>query len=305
MKIMSMTMSKKNKHEQLANRLATILTKLNRGDCLNINQLAEEFCISPRTVRRDITERLVDLDWKDTGPDYYSLEKKALGRLYKEDIERFAHFASIQNFFPKDHRDFFMDKLVQSIHIKGHNYEDLSHKSHEFNMIQSAIEKCQYINFSYLKNNSEAAKNYKIAPYILLNRNGIWYLVGLDNGQTKTFCFSQIEKLGVLTETFTVDQAILESIKNTDSIYYGNQLAEVLVHVDAEKAIYFKRRDLLPNQSIVEEKANGDLVVKSERVNQQEILSLMRYWIPNVRILAPEGLQEELNDSLREYLNNQ
>ena len=122
MKIMSITMSKKNKHEQLANRLATILTKLNRGDCLNINQLAEEFCISPRTVRRDITERLVDLDWKDTGPDYYSLEKKALGRLYKEDIERFAHFASIQNLFPKDHRDFFMDKLVQSIHIKGHNY---------------------------------------------------------------------------------------------------------------------------------------------------------------------------------------
>ncbi|MGL4675461.1 MAG: helix-turn-helix transcriptional regulator, partial [Wohlfahrtiimonas sp.] len=270
----------------------------------SINQLAEEFCISSRTVRRDITERLVDLDWKDTGPDYYSLEKKALGRLYKDDIERFAHFASIQNLFPKDHRDFFMDKLVQSIHIKGHNYEDLSHKSHEFNMIQSAIEKCQYINFSYLKNNGEAHKNYKIAPYILLNRNGIWYLVGLDHGQTKTFCFSQIEKLGILSEAFIVDQAILEDIKNTDSIYYGNQLAEVLVHVDAEKAIYFKRRDLLPNQTIVEEKENGDLIVKSERVNQQEILSLMRYWIPNVRILAPEGLQEELNDSLREYLEN-
>lgn len=303
MKVMSMTMSKKN--TQLAHRLAGILTKLNRGDLLSINQLAEEYDVETRTVNRDLRDRFAFLDWAEFGPKYYSLAKLSLGRLYQEDIERFAHFASIQNLFPKNDRDFFQGQLTQSIHIKGHNYEDLSHKSHEFNMIQSVIEKYQYINFSYLKNNSEIAKNYKIAPYILLNRNGIWYLVGLDHGHTKTFCFSQIEKLGVLAETFAVDQAILESIKNTDSIYYGNQLAEVLVHVDAGKAIYFKRRDLLPNQTIVEEKPNGDLVVKSERVNQQEILSLMRYWIPNVRILVPEGLQEQSNDSLREYLNYQ
>lgn len=295
-------MSKKN--TQLAYRLAGILTKLNRGDRLEISRLAEEYEVETRTINRDLRDRFAFLDWAEFGPKYYSLAKSSLGRLYQEDIERFAHFASIQNLFPKNDRDFFQGQLTQSIHIKGHNYEDLSAKSHEFNMIQSAIENYQYINFSYLKNNSETCKNYKIAPYILLNRNGIWYLVGLDHGQTKTFCFSQIEKLSVLTENFIVDQSTLKNIRNTDSIYYGNQLDEVLIHVDAEKSMYFKRRDLLPNQTIVGEKENGDLIVKSERVNQKEILSLMRYWIPNVRILVPEGLQEELNDSLREYLGN-
>lgn len=294
-----------NKNLQLAFRLAGILTKLNRGDRLEISRLAEEFNVETRTINRDLRDRFAFLDWDEFGPKYYSLAKSSLGRLYQEDIERFAHFASIQNLFPKNDRDFFQGQLTQSIHIKGHNYEDLSHKSHEFDLIQSAIEQCQYINFSYLKNNSETPKDYKLAPYILLNRNGIWYLVGLDHGQTKTFCFSQMEKLCVLKETFEMDASILEDIKNTDSIYYGNQLAEVLIHVDAEKSIYFKRRDLLPNQSIVEEKENGDLIVKSERVNQQEILSLMRYWIPNVKILAPNGLQEALNDSLRAYLDGQ
>lgn len=294
-----------NKNLQLAFRLAGILTKLNRGDRLEISRLAEEFNVDTRTINRDLRERFAFLDWKEQGPKYYSLEKSSLGRLYQEDIERFAHFASIQNLFPKSHRDFFMDKLANSIQIKGHNYENLSHKSHEFDLIQSAIEQCQYINFSYLKNSRETPKDYKIAPYILLNRNGIWYLVGLDSGKTKTFCFSQIERLCVLTEKFEPNQTILEDIKNTDSIYYGNQLSEVLVQVDADKAIYFKRRNLLPNQSIVEEKENGDLIVKSERVNQQEILSLMRYWIPNVKILLPSGLQEALNDSLREYLSQQ
>lgn len=294
-----------NKNLQLAFRLAGILTKLNRGDRLEISRLAEEFNVETRTINRDLRDRFAFLDWDEFGPKYYSLAKSSLGRLYQEDIERFAHFASIQNLFPKNDRDFFQGQLTQSIHVKGHNYEDLSHKSADFNVIQSAIEKSQYVNFSYLKNNSEAYKNYKIAPHVLLNRNGIWYLVGLDHGQTKTFCFSQIESPCVLTENFVMNEAVLEDIKNTDSIYYGNQLSEVLIHVDAEKAMYFKRRDLLPNQSIVEEKANGDLVVKSERVNQQEILSLMRYWIPNVKILAPEGLQAELNESLRAYLSQQ
>ena len=292
-------MSQKN--VQLAYRLAGILTKLNQGDRLEISRLADEYKVEARTINRDFRDRFAFLDWEEFGPKYYSLAKSSLGRLYQEDIDRFANFASIQNLFPKSDRDFFQNHLAQSIYIKGHNYEDITDKSSEFGLIQSAITQQQYLNFSYQKNNGEI-KDYTIAPYILLNRNGIWYLVGLDNGKTKTFCFSQIEKLCALNETFCVDQALLDNIKSTDSIYYGNQLNEVIIRVDAEKAIYFKRRALLPNQSIVKEEDSGDLIVKSEKVNQQEILALMRYWIPNVRILAPEGLQEQLNASLREYL---
>lgn len=290
------------KNIQVAQRLASILTKLNRGDRLSIASLAEEFHVAPRTIRRDLTERLLDLDWKEEGPKYYSLSKSALGQLYKEDIERFAHFASIQNLFPKLDREFFKNQLIDSIYVKGLNYEDVSHKTDDFKLIQQAIEQYQYLAFTYLKNGEQTHKDYRVEPYVLLNRHGIWYLIASDQGQIKTFCFSQISKICVLSETFTVDPAILEDIKTTDSIYYGNQLSEVKIEVKANIALYFKRRDLLPNQSIIETRENGDIIVMSENVNDQEILSLMRYWIPHVKILSPEGLQTQLNDSLREYL---
>ncbi|MBS7837515.1 helix-turn-helix transcriptional regulator [Wohlfahrtiimonas chitiniclastica] len=292
----------KTKNTQLAYRLGEILAKLNLGDRLEVAMLAEEFNVTERTIIRDLKERLVFLDWEEQGPKYYSLSKSSLGQLYPEDVDRFAHFASIQNLFPKLDREFFQQKLTQSVCVKGHNYEDISHKKGDFDLIKAAIESQKLLCFSYYKNQSKSHKSYRVAPYILINRSGIWYLMADDQGQIKTFCFSRIEGISVQNEHFTLDQAILEDLKNIDSVYYGNQIKAVTVFVRGEVAIYFKRRKLLPNQSIIEEKSNGDLVVMSEHVSAQEILALVRYWIPNVKILSPEGLQTELEEGLQAYL---
>lgn len=40
-------------HERLAERLASILIKLNNGQKLNAKLLAQEFSVSPRTIVRD------------------------------------------------------------------------------------------------------------------------------------------------------------------------------------------------------------------------------------------------------------
>lgn len=287
---------------ELAFRLGDILAKLNRGERLEVKQLAEEFNVSTRTIRRDLKDRLIFLDWEEEGPKYYSLSKSALGRLYKEDIERFAHFASIQNLFPKIDREFFQKQLTQSICVKGLSYEDISDKKELFAAIKSAIDTQTLIRFSYVKNDRKTMKNYVVEPYILINRFGIWYLIASDAGHIKTFCFSQMNQIEALAETFERDEALLDEIKHTDSIYYGSQLEEVIIEVNAEVAIYFIRRSILPNQSILETKPNGNLLVKSKHVSEQEILSLMRYWIPHVTINSPCGLQEKLNESLERYL---
>ena len=290
-----------SKNLNLACRLADILAKLNQGERLEVNELAEEFNVTPRTIMRDLKDRLVFLQWEECGPRYYSLSKSTLGQLYQEDIERFAHFASIQNLFPKIDREFFQKQLTQSIYVKGHNYEDISHKTADFELIKAAIEAHQYLDFSYHKNGGEV-KNYRVSPYLLLNRSGIWYLIAIDSGQVKTFSFAKISQISVLKETFTIDPHLLAEIKQNDSIYYGNQIDEVTIKVDASVANYFIRRKLLPNQIIQEENDEGDLIVVSQNVAAQEILALMRYWIPNVEILSPQHLQIELEEGLRQYL---
>ena len=43
-----------NKSETLANRLIDILTRLNSGEQLTINMLAESYDAHPKTIRRDL-----------------------------------------------------------------------------------------------------------------------------------------------------------------------------------------------------------------------------------------------------------
>lgn len=56
-----------SKHEKLAYRLASILSKLNEGERLDTHQLAEEFAIDVRTIQRDLNERLNFLAWNERG----------------------------------------------------------------------------------------------------------------------------------------------------------------------------------------------------------------------------------------------
>ena len=51
----------KNKNERLAYRLGGILERLNAGERISVNELAETYGVTPRTIQRDIAERLAFL----------------------------------------------------------------------------------------------------------------------------------------------------------------------------------------------------------------------------------------------------
>lgn len=293
-----------SKHTVLAQRLSDILVLLNQGNRIDANQLAEDFQVHIRTIQRDIKDRLTFLEWEENGPRYYKINRYKLGILTQQDIERFALFASISDLFPKVDREFFQEKLIESVKIKGFQYEDIRHLDKEFKLLKQAIEDRKFVHFSYTKNSQTQGKFYKIAPYSLINKNGIWYLIGTDDDKQKTFCFTQMTMPRVLDETFEPNQQLLEEIKRNDSISFGNQLSEVLVKVSSFAAPYFLRRNLLPNQKLVHKSENGELILASENVNELDIVPLVQYWIPHLTIISPDGLQEKMVEKLKQYIAN-
>ncbi|MDG2938713.1 WYL domain-containing transcriptional regulator [Bisgaard Taxon 10/6] len=287
--------------EKLAFRLADILIRLNRGERLNAKKLAEQYSISERTIRRDLTERFAFLNWNEDKHPYYQLDRKKLGHLTPDDIQRFAKFASISQLFPKIDRTFYEEKLLQSVQVKGLQYEDISHYGREFDMVKSAVENHRVLIFKYSKNNGEI-KHYQIAPYSLLNKNGVWYVIGTDQGKQKTFCFTQMSLLRELPETFTPDENLVRSIKENDSLSHGNQLAEVIIQVSKFAAPYFLRRNLLPNQELVRKLDYGGLILACPNVNEMDVIPLVQYWIPHLVIISPQELQQQIEQKLRNYL---
>lgn len=287
-------------HDKIATRLAQVLNKLNSGERFSINDLVEEFGVTKRTIQRDLNERLSYLPIKKENELFY-LEEYYLGKLNFDDVKNFAMLSGIKELYPSLQENFLKDildnKINQAYLIKGHNYEDLSHKTDDFKLVQNAITNNVRLEFIYKD------KKRVIEPYKLLNSKGIWYLASLEEQTLKTFAFNKISKLVITDSKFDKQDNILDSIKKDDDISFSSTQIEVILQVDKNVAGYFKRRNIVPNQTIVKELTEGGLLVSSKVAYDEEILKLVRYWIPNVKIISPIYLQENLEKVLRYYLN--
>jgi hypothetical protein len=67
---------------------------------------------------------------------------------------------------------------------------------------------------------------------------------------------------------------------------------------------YFKRRKLIANQIIEKELEDGGLIISAKVGHPNQVVPIVRYWIPHIRIISPEGLQAEMEKELAEYLKH-
>lgn len=162
-------------HDTLVYRLAQILVKLNQGEKLEPQALADEFGVNLRTVQRDLNERFAYLPLQKT-EGRYRLDPAFLGKLNTRDIERFACLAGVRGLFPSFSDEFLRDifdiRIQSTLLVKGHNYEDLAGKEALFRQIEQAIIARRHLMFKYQKD--DGSKSYAaIAPFKLMNHKGI------------------------------------------------------------------------------------------------------------------------------------
>lgn len=296
-------MSKRN-HDTLVFRLAQMLVKLNQGEKLDPQALADEFGVNLRTIQRDLNSRFAYLPLEKID-GRYCLESAFLGKLNTKDIERFAGLAGIKGLFPSLGDDFLRDvfdsRMQTALLVKGHHYENLTGKESLFRELEQAIVSRRQISFDYSK--AISVKNYSaVSPYKLINHKGIWYLVGQDAEKIKAFSLTKIAKLTTLETRYCWDAAIDNQIIEEDGIWLSETKQEIVIKVDACVASYFKRRKLIANQVIEKELADGGLIISAKVGHPNQVLPIVRYWLPNLRIISPEGLQHELEKDLLQYL---
>ncbi len=299
-------MRKSSKNELFAHRLVSILQKLNAGETLHVDALVTEHNTVKRTIQRDLNERLAFLPLEKLDSNRYRLEPSYLGKFTVADIRRFADFACVKAMFSKIDQDFFTKYLLESIDVKGVHYESIEGKQAEFDVINRAILNRERLTFYYrrVRQANDTGKAFEVEPYKLVNKNGIWYLIAVHDTKVKVFSFTRISLPKGLSQSFTPDTAILERIEKGDGIYFEGVMDEVILKVASEVAVYFTRRAVLPNQEIVKEMTDGTLIVMCKKVHEQEILPLVRFWIPHVEIVAPDAMKVKLMQQLQGYMDS-
>ena len=114
--------------------------------------------------------------------------------------------------------------------------------------------------------------------------------------------YKVIELIGSSSESW--EKATANAVETASKSLRDLRKAEVVLKVAPAAAGYFLRRKLIDGQKAVKELEDGGLIVSGRIAHPNQILPIVRYWIPNVKVISPEGLQTELDSQLRAYLND-
>lgn len=253
-------------HDTLVYRLAQMLVKLNQGEKLDPQALADEFGVNLRTVQRDLNQRFASLPLIKTNGRYH-LEPTFLGKLSARDIERFASLAGVRGLFPSLSDDFLRDifdtRIQTALFVKGHHYESLAGKETLFRQLEQAIVARYHVSFDYQK--AECTKHYTaVAPYKLVNHKGIWYLAGRDADRLKTFTSAKSNTFGNSIANLNPPLPSTRRSPKKMRMWLGEEKKEIVLKIASTVAGYFKRRKLIANQIIEKELEDGGLIVSAE-----------------------------------------
>ena len=290
-------------HERLADRLANILTKLNMWYQLSIKELASEFGVSTRTISRDFDRINTYLPLlQDNENKKFYLDLNYLGKIAPKDIRNFAQLSGISHLYPSLDMSFLRELLDSRAHqiysAKGYSFEDASQFKELFKVLGKAIQEQRQIGFLY------KGESRLVQPYRLIHHHGSWYLAAVRKDQLRTYRISHIQLMHATHEypQFIPDQDIVKVVEDDDSIWFGQDKQEIILSIDSQVAFYFKQRSILPEQQIVRELGDGGLLVSSKINHDMQLLPLIRFWIPHLKIVNPERLQDEMEKGLKEYL---
>ena len=209
--------------------------------------------------------------------------------------------AGVQAVFPDSSLPWLIGQLEtpadeRGLHVQPIPEEDIA--APIFAELQSAVQNRHPCRFSY-RNKARHAH-----PYQLIHKHGVWYLAALEEGgkQLKIFRLSAIRALQVLdTATFRRQRRHLDYLASQSDIWFTPRAFTVKLRAAPAIARHFQQRALLPRQS-TQQNADGSLLISARIHHPTQLLPVVRYWMPHLRILEPHEWERTLLAELRQTL---
>ncbi len=293
-------------HTRYAQRIAEIIEMLHDGKTVYTQQLAQRYRTSERTIQRDLNNAdRITLPLERTKDGGYRLKApNGTGKFGFTELQRFAELTGVAGSLPSMERTQLarlLDPRSQPpLEYRSEGLENARAFRHLFELLEQQISQHQMVQFDY-KN-----KTRRVAPYRLIQNHGSWYLAGLEQDILKIFRLSLIQNAMPDPDQtpFEPQADVIERIDDSAGIWFASNpsTAQARLQVAPDIAAHFRSRELLPNQRIVEEQPDGQLIIETTYHHPLQILPIIRYWIPHVQILQPSDLQQNLVHGLQGYL---
>jgi len=302
-------MAKKD-YDKTLRRLTQILSKLSYDEKPNTQELADEFNVTVRTIQKDIRDNLTDFPIiRDSNHRLMFHDGFSLNRTILNNDEMMFLKIALSQFDDVRNIELIKDRIFQKLSsknfynpyfIKQDDIEDLDIDSPFIERLEKQIHNQEILKAQL------SSRTTEIEAYKIVNFDGFWYLFAKDlsDNKIKTFKLSEIQKLSSTQKYYKISAKGIENLLNkANSAFYsdGNSF-EVIIKVYKEIAIYFKSKDFLESQKILEEYEDGSLKISFEVSHDEDIDNIIKAWLPHVEVLEPKRFRDKLINELESYI---
>lgn len=294
-------MAASKKHEKAASRMACIIHMAYQDESISVAALAEKFDVTEKTIRVDLHQRLAGVIEKKSNKNYKLLPQYR-STYSKKDIVTIIKKLGLSGVIPSNRLSIIQRMIEASSNYECYCFKQKAHEDsiffHNYSEdLERSIRNSNVITFTYKE------RFRTVNPYLLVCYTNLWYLLATQDGDIKTFALSRIGMLDVTNEKFQKKTEILKEMKDSDTIWFGKEYFTVRLDVSKSIANFFQRRAVLPRQKIIEIKRDGSLLVETTTCSFDEVIPLIQYWIPEIRVLEPLSLRDKVNDNLKNFLD--
>ena len=204
-------MRRMKEHDKLAKRLGIILTRLNTGEKLHLDDLSREFGVARRTLNRDFNERLNYLPIQRDGA-CYSLDPKFLGRQTNKELSLLLLNMGFDTLFSGKHylsNGVLNNKTTPPFLFKNPQVEDISECASVFEKLIESIQRRNVISFSH------EGKTYdEFHSYRLVNDSGYWYVAGTQRNRLESLRVAKIRELVRYEAKYSPDSSVEQKLRH-------------------------------------------------------------------------------------------
>ena len=292
-------------------RTVEILKRLNEGKRVCIGNVAAEFHVSERTVRRDmalIREIFGDFTSKE-GECYRAYKKVLLEEvLNARDLMTLANIVTLfglanQESVVSGRTEALMAHAMDVYDFRTRPFEQIENPE-VVRHLEHAIRYHKEIRLRYRSDKALTHANFK--PYKILFLHENFYLVGENSskGYFELRRVNLIEYVESKHRTFLPDAELTSFIKTiqTPGVNFKQPQKQVRIRVHQRIKRFFLLKKYLPSQSIVETLENGDIVVEYRVTNYHEVEELLIKWLPEIEVVSPGNLKKMLKRTLKKKL---
>lgn len=292
-------------------RHSEILERLENGEELSIGELAREWGINPKTVQRDFDklkqmypDRVERAEDKKRYRKPLSCSAQNDGDMVLEMLESMVKDMGVDFYKKAQPLLKRLQRQIKSPFYTRLDVEDIGSKFDIVMDLEKAIDQKREVTITYTRHGDKVPQIYtNVQPIKVIVYEGFWYLLAQHRKYTKKFYLKAIHSCDMTDTRFKHDSKIIDSLENSLNVWFSptQEPYEVRLWVDQRVVVYFERKPIAKSQKLYKQSdGSAELVLKV--TDDEEIYPILKYWIPAIRIIEPQRIQQKFDEILASYL---